>query len=141
MADEKTSTDVAKRAGRVLRDPAASSDEKSVAASALSQAADHQQTSDGEQSETVAQVVPVEEKKTVLLQFAEGKPEPGTNPKTGEPLPPPSVLELGHGEYSRRFLASEQPFKVEAIEEAPFLLSTGLFIEVPVEVEAPPVQQ
>jgi hypothetical protein len=128
MSDERTSKAVAVKASRVLHDPDSSADEKSVAGSALSQAGDHIEAT--EQQPPVAEVV---DSKTVLLQFAPGKPEAGTHPTTGAPLPSPSAVELGHGEYSRRFVASDQPFKVEAIEEAPFLLGTGLFVEAPAE--------
>jgi hypothetical protein len=39
------------------------------------------------------------------------------------------TLEIGHGEYSRRFVADDQPFEVSDEEEFTMLLGTGLFVE------------
>jgi hypothetical protein len=46
-------------------------------------------------------------------------------------------LELGHGEYSRRFRRSEEPFSVADEEEQRLLLNSGLFVSAEVEL-APP---
>ena len=48
--NEKTSKDVASKAARILRDPKASKDQKSVAASALTQAPDKQKPKRAEES-------------------------------------------------------------------------------------------
>ncbi|SRR6266496_750707 len=73
----------------------------------------------------------------IKLQFAPGQPAAGNHPKTGEPLPPASSIEIGHGEYSRKFDAKDQPFECDA-EEARLLLGTGVFVEA---TEKPAVSQ
>jgi DNA replication initiation complex subunit (GINS family) len=37
------------------------------------------------------------------------------------------TLEIGHGEYSRKFVADDQPFEVDD-EEFTLLIGTGLFV-------------
>jgi len=39
------------------------------------------------------------------------------------------TLELGHGEYSRKFSADDQPFEVKDAEEFAMLIGTGFFVE------------
>ena len=49
------------------------------------------------------------------------------------------TLDLGHGDYRRRFEAKDQPFEVESEEEYTFLKNTGYFVdakEAPAEVAA-----
>jgi hypothetical protein len=38
------------------------------------------------------------------------------------------TLEIGHGEYNRKFVADDQPFEVDE-EEFVVLIGTGLFVE------------
>lgn len=40
------------------------------------------------------------------------------------------LLEIGHGEYNRKFKADEQPFEVENEEELRLLKGTDYFVEV-----------
>jgi len=54
------------------------------------------------------------EKKKVLLRFHEEQTSP--------------TLEIGHGEYTRKFDAKEQPFECEP-EEAELLKRTGYFVD------------
>lgn len=48
------------------------------------------------------------------------------------------TLEIGHGEYRRKFDAKEQPFEVESEEELRFLKGTGYFVEVKEDQKAAP---
>lgn len=109
MADEKTSKDVAGKAARVLADPNASADEKSVAASALSQTADKPAPA----PKTQAAIPDTSPKK--LLRFRANEKSPS--------------IDIQQGEYHRFFRVEDQPFECETEEEFQMLRNTGHFVE------------
>lgn len=111
MGDEKTSRSVASKASSVLKDPTATADEKSVAASALNQA-------EGQEQEAAAggkSIPPADEKSKKLARFRANVTSP--------------TVSIGEGEYRREFRAEDQPFEVADDNELQMLRATGLFVE------------
>lgn len=144
MADERTSPRAAGAASRILKDPNASADAKTAAASALSQA---------EASEravaAVAGAAVVEDQPVVTLRRFQFAPlDPPIDERGNERQQSP-VVEIADGAYHRIFRVEEQPFEAVGIshvegegdhartvydvtpeDEARLLLRDGHFVEV-----------
>lgn len=138
MNDERTSSRAASAASRTLRDRTASDDAKTAAASALSQA-------DNRDTETRGTGDAATE-----LETGNSKLETAVTRVQFAPSQTSATLDIGHGEYRRRFNAKDQPFEVvglsrteknrkdeevkvsvlSAAEELQLLLDTGLFVVV-----------
>lgn len=116
--DRTTSPQVAKKASRVLRDPAATADEKSVAASALAQVEAAPQPTNT--ATPVADAV-------AFVRLRDEEPRFIGEGDARRQLPPSPTVEIAQGEYRRVFVRAEQPFAVASTEELQALLGTGLF--------------
>lgn len=120
-SDRVTSDRVASQASKVLHDPTSSDAERSVAASALSQA-----------ESTAARGPATDEKKDAAVGgqpssvVAEAKPKRLLQFHPDQKSP---TVDLQMGEYHRIFKASEQPFVAESKEEEQMLLRTRHFVK------------